>query len=146
PLMSFDYVGAIHTYALLPFFALFGVGTVPLRLMTVFGGLLTLGATYLWLRWLFDSRWIAGAAILLLATQPSFVVFRRAGTHVSRLRALWAMLTLLSLLAWRRTNRWRWLGTAAFLLGIGLTTKILFLWFVTALVGVFVLWQAILYL
>ena len=146
PLMAFDYVGAVHTYAVLPFFALFGVGTVPLRLMTVCGGLLTLVATYAWLRWLVHSRWIGGAAVLLLATQPSFVFFTRQGVHVSSLMALWAMLSLLALLAWRRTGQWRWLGVAAFLLGVGLTTKILFLWFIVALVGVYALWQGMLLL
>lgn len=143
PLMAFDYVGAVHTYAALPFFALFDVGAVPLRLMTVWGGALTLGATYAWLRLLFHSRWVGGAAALLLATQPSFLFFTRQGVHVSSLMSLWAMLTLLALLAWQRTGRWPWLGTATFLLGLGLATKLLFLWVIIGLATIYLGWGGV---
>ena len=142
PLMAFDYVGAVHTYAVLPFFAIFGVGTVPLRLMTVTGGALTIVQTFFWTRWLFGSRWIAFATALLLATHPSFVFYVRQGVHVSSLMALWAMAALCLLLAWRRTGNGWWLAPAAFFLGLGLSTKILFLWFILALLAIYLLWRA----
>lgn len=141
PLMAMDYVGAVHTYAAVPFFSLFGVNTRALRLMTVAGGAVTLALTYVWAGWLFRSLWVASAAALLLAVHLSYVFFARQGIEVSSLMALWAMAALLLLLAWRRTGAWWWLVPAALVLGLGLSTKILFLWFILALLAVYLLWR-----
>ncbi|MBI2886687.1 MAG: glycosyltransferase family 39 protein [Chloroflexi bacterium] len=146
PLMVMDYVGAVHTYAVLPFFAWLGVGVIPLRLMTVTGGALTLLATYVWARGLFSTSWVAAAAALALATHPSFIFYVRQGVHVSSLLALWAMLSLLLLLAWRRSGAWGWAVGAAFVLGLGLSTKVLFLWFILALAAISVAWRGALWL
>ena len=45
PVMAFDYVGPLHTYAVIPFFALLGVTPTALRLMTVAGGAATVVLT-----------------------------------------------------------------------------------------------------
>ncbi len=142
PLMAFDYVGAVHTYAAIPFFALLGPGVVALRLMTIAGAAATVALTYGWVRWLFHNRWVGLAAALLLATHPSFVFYARQGVHVSSLMALWLMAALVLLLTWRHTGRARWLAGAAFMVGVGLSTKILFLWVLTALVAIYALWRA----
>ncbi|MCX6021002.1 MAG: hypothetical protein NTZ05_04585, partial [Chloroflexi bacterium] len=135
PLMAMDYVGAVHTYAAAPFFAWFGVGAVPLRLMTVAGGALTVALTFVLGRMLFGSA--AGAlAALLLAVHPSFIFYVRQGVHVSSLLSVMTVGSLVGLWHWRRTGSVPALLVGSFLLGLGLWTKILFLWHITALVAV----------
>ena len=141
PLMTFDYVGAVHTYAVIPFFALLGASVTSLRLMTLAGGALTIALTYLWLRNLAGSRWAGWAGALLLATHPSFVYYVRQGVHVSSLMAVWSMAALCLLLYWWRTGHGRWLIAGCFVLGLGLSTKILFAWFILALAVVLLMLQ-----
>ena len=45
PLMVFDYVGSVSTYAVLPFFAALGPGVMALRLMCIAGGAATVAAS-----------------------------------------------------------------------------------------------------
>ena len=141
PLMAFDYVGAVHTYASLAFFSVLGPSVGALRLMTIAGGALTVALTAVWVRHLFSSRMAGAGAALLLATHPSWVFYARQGVHVSSLMALWLMGALLLLLAWRRTGSVWWLAGAGLLLGLGLSTKILFLWAILALGFIGLAWQ-----
>jgi len=142
PLMAFDYVGAVHTYAAGAFFAVLGPGVSALRLMTIAGGALTVALSYGWVHHLFSSRLAGWGAALLLASHPSWVFYARQGVHVSSLMALWLMAALVLLLAWRRAGKRRWLAGAAFFLGLGLSTKILFLWVIVALGVLLAAWQA----
>lgn len=133
PLMAFDYVGAVHTYAALPFLAAFGTTPQALRLMTVAGGALTVLATFGWTKNISGSPWAGGAAALLLAVHPSFVYYTRQGIHVSSLLALWCVLALWCLAISRTSRNPVWPATAGLFLGIGITTKLLFLWVAVAL-------------
>ncbi|MBI4301941.1 MAG: glycosyltransferase family 39 protein [Chloroflexi bacterium] len=132
PLMAMDYVGAVNTYALLPFFALLGVKVSSLRLLPIAGGALTLILTYLLTKELF-RRNVAIVSILLLAVHPSFVFWTRQGIYVTSLMSVLLMGSLLALIRWRRQRRDSYLYLASLLLGLGLSSKILFLWFIIAL-------------
>jgi len=46
PLMTQDYIGAVNTYAAIPFFLLLGANPIGLRAMAVAIGLLTLWLTF----------------------------------------------------------------------------------------------------
>ncbi|MBI2303186.1 MAG: glycosyltransferase family 39 protein [Chloroflexi bacterium] len=138
PIMVWDYVGAVNTYALLPFFALLGVNVFSLRLMTVAGGVLTLLLTYQLARELFP-RGVAAVSIFLLAVHPSFVFWNRQGIHVTSLMTVMALGASLCLLRWRREGGWGYLMGGAFLLGLGLSAKLLFLWFVVAVIVAFLI-------
>lgn len=136
PVMAFDYVGPLHTYAAIPFFAMFGINPFALRLMTVAGGAATIVLTCYWAGDLAGNRsagWMAG---LLLAVHPSFVYYVRQGTHVSSLLALWMVAALWLLLRWRRGGGTGMLLAAAFVLGAGLSTKVLFAWVIVALITI----------
>ncbi|MSQ27720.1 MAG: phospholipid carrier-dependent glycosyltransferase [Dehalococcoidia bacterium] len=133
PVMAFDYVGPVHTYAAVPFFVLFGANPTALRLMTVAGGAATVILTYYWVRDLSSSRTAGWIAALLLAVHPSFVYYVRQGVHVSSLLALWMVAALWLLLRWRRGGGAWALVTGVFLLGVGVTTKVLFAWVIVAL-------------
>lgn len=133
PVMVMDYVGAVSTYLYVPWFALFGIGVLQLRLLPIAGGMVTLALSAV-----LGRRWVgpvpAGLAVLLGAVHPSFVFWTRQGVHVSSLLGLLAMASLLTLDNWVRTGRVRWAYLAALLFGLGLSVKLLFLWWGPVLV------------
>ncbi len=133
PLMVMTYVGPTTTYLVAPVFAIFGASVEALRLVNIGLGALSLLLAWGFLRELIDPR-VAGIATLLLALNPAFLFWTRMGAFVSlpmlplSIGAMWA------LYRWRQRGRDRYLVGAAFCLGLGLTTKIVFLWFWGALV------------
>jgi hypothetical protein len=141
PLMTMDYIGAMNTYLALPFLALLGVTVPAMRLMPILFSAITLLLTYALARDLFGR---AGAAIayLTLAGSVSFVFWSRQGIFVTNLTATLMMGALVCALRWRRSGRRRCLWAAAFLLGLGLYTKFIFLWAIGALAGSVILLYA----
>lgn len=140
PLMVMDYVGAINTYLLLPFFALLGVEVFALRLAMVAVGGLTIVLCYGLGRELFGPDGSGAAlAALLLAVHPSFVFFSRQGSHVTSITAALAVASLCCLLRWHRGKGNGHLYLGALLLGLGLWAKVLFLWFIVAALGVYLI-------
>jgi dolichyl-phosphate-mannose-protein mannosyltransferase len=134
PLMISDYQGATSAYGVLPLFALFGVGVETVRAFTIGVGALAIVLTYLFGRALF-GRPAGLLAALLLATSPSFVFWSRVGVYVVCEVVPLALGAMLGYLRWRRSGVGRglgWLALAAFLTGLGLSTKLLFLWFIGA--------------
>jgi hypothetical protein len=145
PLMSSsDYQGVTSTYLVLPFFALGGINVVSLRLMTVTVGLVGVILTFFLARAWF-GRGAARLAVLLIAVSPAWVFWSRIGVYVvSQVMPIGAG-TLLALTVWvRRPLARRQNGplyAAAFLLGLGLTTKLLFIWFIVAVaITALILW------
>jgi hypothetical protein len=136
PLMSSsDYQGVTSTYLVLPFFAIGGINVVSLRLMTVTVGIIGVILTYFLARAWF-GRGSARLATLLIAVSPAWVFWSRLGVYVVSQVMPIAAGALLAFTAWTRKrplarrNGFLYLGT--FLLGLGLTTKLLFLWFIVA--------------
>lgn len=131
PLMVMDYVGTVNSYLLVPFFALFGVGAVSMRLMTVLASASGLVLTFLLCRSLFG--WVAAVlAALLLAVQPSFIFWSRQGIYVTSIMLPLAMGGLVCLRRWHRSSSGGYLILGLFLLGLGVSAKLLFLWVVVA--------------
>lgn len=141
PVMVMDYVGAVNTYLLLPFFKIMGVSVFALRSMTIAMGAATLILTYLLTRKLINKR-VAFMSVLLLAAHPSFVFYGRQGVHVSSIMVVAALGSLLAFAHWRGSGSPYWLWTGALLLGLGLSAKVLFLWFILALSAIYAMWQA----
>ncbi|MDP2726121.1 MAG: glycosyltransferase family 39 protein, partial [Dehalococcoidia bacterium] len=131
PLMVMDYVGSVNSYLLVPFFALLGVGTISMRLMTVLGSALALVLTYFLARSLFG--WVVAAlAALLLAVHPSFVFWSRQGIYVTSIMAPLTLGGFLCLRRWQVAGLSRYFILGLFLLGLGISAKLLFLWVVVA--------------
>lgn len=131
PLMISDYQGVSSMYVVLPLFALFGPGVGPVRAMTIGFGAIAVILTYLLGRRLF-GRPAGVVAALLLATNPSFIFWSRVGVYVVNQIVPLALGAALAFMVWRRGGRAGWLFFAALLAGIGLSTKILFIWFILA--------------
>lgn len=137
PLMSSsDYQGVTSTYLALPFFTLFGINVFSLRLMTVLVGVLAIVVTfYLAKEWFGPTA--ARLTALLLAVSPAWIFWSRLGVYVVSPVVPIACGALLAFTLWvrgrasGRGNASLYLG--AFLLGLGMTTKLLFLWFIVAL-------------
>ena len=148
PIMVMDYIGALNTYLILPFFALLGINVFAIRLMPILVGVLTLLLTYRLGRELYNPR-IGVVAALLLAVQPSFVFWSRQGIFVTNITAPIALACAFYGVRWWRGGAARNLYAAAFLAGLGLYAKFLFLWVIGALVVALVVlnadrwWQAL---
>ncbi len=136
PLMVMDYVGPLNTYLLVPIFALTGVGVTGIRLLTVVGGAITLVLGYGATRALLGP-WVAAGAVLLAAVHPSFLLWSRQGIFVSSLMSVMSTGSLWLLYRWYTKRQPRDLALGAFLLGLGLSAKLLFLWWVLALLAAF---------
>jgi hypothetical protein len=137
PLMTQDYIGALNTYTAIPFFLLLGITTTSLRIMSLAIGLLTLGLTF-WLAKALYSSTAAVLSVLLLAVNPTFVFWSRQGVFVTSVTATIGLGAVLAWWTWWRTGARRYAVAGAFLLGLGLYAKFLFLWLIVAL-GVAVL-------
>ena len=131
PIMVMDYVGAVNTYALLPLFSTLGINVFSLRLMPIIGGVLTLILAYFLARELFN-KWVAATAMILLAVHPSFIFWTRQGIYITSIMSPLALGSLLSFQKWRNDGRSWALYLGFFLLGLGISAKILFLWFIVA--------------
>jgi 4-amino-4-deoxy-L-arabinose transferase-like glycosyltransferase len=132
PLMTQDYIGAINTYAAIPFFLLLGINPLSLRVMAIAIGLVTLWLTYRLADRLYGPT-VAALAGLLLAVNPTFVFWSRQGVFVTSVTATIGLGATLSWLRWWRTGARRHAIAGAFLLGLGLYAKLLFLWLIVAL-------------
>jgi 4-amino-4-deoxy-L-arabinose transferase-like glycosyltransferase len=132
PLMTQDYIGALNTYLALPFLSLLGVNVYALRLMPILCSVLALLLLYRLAAELYGRR--AGLmAVSLLAVNPSFVFWSRQGIFVTSLTAPIALGAAWCWLRWWRTGRLRYACLGAFLFGLGLYAKFLFLWIIFAL-------------
>jgi hypothetical protein len=133
PLMMRPHIGPTSTYLAFVAFALGGVSIGSLRVSQ-----LLLGALTLVLYWTLARRWFgiltAALAVSMLATAPPFVWWSRGGINWTLPLLPLALGMLLALTLHWRTHRTRPLLLAAGLFGAGVTTKILFVWLVPALV------------
>lgn len=142
PWMTQDYIGAINTYLAIPFILLLGPTPAALRAMSIGVGLLTLLLTARLADRLTASPWAGGLAALLLAVEPTFVFWNRQGIFVT---AVTAAIGLAATLCWlNRFERggWRWSMAGAFLFGLGIYAKLLFVWLVFGLTGAAILLTA----
>lgn len=145
PLMIMDYLGAVNTYLMVPFFAVLGVNVYSLRLMTVVVSAITLILAYAVGRRFFGEA-VALLATFLLAIHPSFVFWSRMGITVTSVMAAFSLGSLLAFLKWWDRRDGRWFAFGCLLLGLGLWSKLLFLWWILALVVVglaLLAWQAV---
>ncbi|MBN1995080.1 MAG: glycosyltransferase family 39 protein [Anaerolineae bacterium] len=139
PLMTQDYIGAINTYLVIPFLAILGPTPAALRVMSIVTGAITIWLTYALAGQLTRNHWVGLAAALLLAVDPTFVFWNRQGIFVTAVTApIGLAATLCWLWRWRGGSR-RWSLAGAFLFGLGLYAKLLFVWLMAALVGAVIL-------
>jgi 4-amino-4-deoxy-L-arabinose transferase-like glycosyltransferase len=127
PLMVMPYVGPTTSYLVMPAFALFEITVSTLRIANILLGLATLLLAWGFLRDFLDGR-VAALSVLLLAVNPTFIFWTRIGAIVSLPMLPLSIVVLWSLWRWYSRGRTSYLLLAAFCLGLGLSTKLLFVW------------------
>ena len=137
PLMSSsDYQGITSTYLAIPFFAVGGVNVFSLRLMTITVGLVAIVLSYFLARAWF-GRPVARLTVLMMGVSPSWIFWSRLGVYVVSEVVPITTGALLALTHWVRNRplgmRNGALYAGTFLLGLGLTTKLLYLWVLVAI-------------
>ena len=135
PLMVQDYIGALNVALAVPFLAIGGVSVVALRWLSLLTGALTLVVTWR-VAWRLGGPLAASATALLLAVNPAFIFWSRQGIFVTNLTALIFMSALLTGLRWWELRRPRDLWLTAFLCGLGVYAKLLFVWAIGAMLVV----------
>src|SRR5262249_16987533 len=131
PLMLHPHIGPTSTYYDLLVFELFGVSVETLRVAQLALGSLTLGLLFALARSGFGGG-TAAIAVLLCATHAAFIWWTRAGANFTAPLLPISLGMLLLLTRWyRRAVAGDRAGAAAligaaFLLGLGLSTKLLF--------------------
>ena len=135
PLMVQDYIGALNVALAAPFLAIGGVNVVALRWLSLLTGALTLVVTWR-VAWRLGGPLAASATALLLAVNPAFIFWSRQGVFVTNLTALIFMASLLTGLRWWELRRPRDLWLTAFLCGLGVYAKLLFVWAIGAMLVV----------
>ena len=135
PLMVQDYIGNLNVLLAVPFLAIGGINTVALRALPVAIAALTLIVAWLIARRL-GGPLAAAVTALLLAVNPSFIFWSRQGVFVTNITALLFVGALWFGILWWQARRSRDFVVAAFLCGLGIYAKLLFVWVVVALVVV----------
>ncbi|MEM7346468.1 MAG: glycosyltransferase family 39 protein, partial [Chloroflexota bacterium] len=136
PLMTQDYIGALNTYLSLPFITLLGATPTALRTMSILVGVITLWLTCLLTTHLTKNSYAGLGAALLLSVDPTFVFWNRQGIFVTAITAAIGLGAAYCLIRRFQSDTTKWWSIAgAFLLGLGLYAKFLFLWLILALAG-----------
>ncbi|MGC8779516.1 MAG: ArnT family glycosyltransferase [Anaerolineae bacterium] len=142
PLMVQDYIGALNVLLAVPFLAIGGLNVSALRALPICIAAMTLVMTAGVARRL-GGTLAATVAVFLLAVNPTFIFWSRQGIFVTNLTALLFMASLWTGLRWWRDRRPADLWWTAFLWGLGLYAKLLFVWAIGALAAVaLVAWGA----
>lgn len=120
------YSGALQTYLSVPLFFMLGQNLFALRLLTILLGLFTIFLSYaVVLRWF--NRPVAVIMSAFLVLQPCFILFTKIANNDTVLNFL-VMAALWCFTQWPARHRSWYLYAGAFIMGLGLWTKIIFVW------------------
>jgi 4-amino-4-deoxy-L-arabinose transferase-like glycosyltransferase len=131
PLMIMDYIGALKSALYAPIFKIFGCSAVTARAPVVLIGLITLLAAFGLFRRMFDGT-IAVVALLLFATDCSFIFANRLDWGPVSLMLALGMSALYCMWRWMQEENRCWLALAGLLFGLGLYNKVIFIWIIAA--------------
>jgi len=133
PLMVHPHIGSTSVYTSLAGISLVGPSVEILRLSQLCVGALALILLFLLSRAWFGTR-TAAIAVLLCGSAPGFIWWSRGGANWTVPLLPAALGALLGATHWRRSRQPAALWIGAFAFGIGITTKILFVWLVLPVV------------
>ena len=134
PLMCVPYHASLESYLLIPAFLLFNISVFALRITPIIYGLFALLLTYAFAKQFF-SRSVSLITMLLLATNPLFILLTKIGNWSSSYQVFFAMAALCSFLRWYRGSGFVYYLSGTLFLGLGSGTRS---WFLIVVVGVVV--------
>lgn len=132
-MLGCEYETALESYILLPFFWLFGVNVIALRLVPILAGAVMLLFLYFFLKEFFDKK-AASFSILLLIINSVFLLETKLGLNSASMFHWTGMAALWSLFRWYKGRKDRYLYWGIFLLGLGISIRVWFLWFVNGMI------------
>ncbi len=141
PLVMGHYTGPSSIYVSFAGMSVFGTTVAGLRITQLILGAITLLLLFILARAWFDAP-AAGLVSLICATAPAYLWWSRSGAHFAAPLLPLALILLLLLHRWWHTRQPALLVAAAFVFGLGLTTKLLFAWLLVpiGLTALIVLW------
>lgn len=132
-LMTNHFVGPVCWLVLVPFLKVLGTSVVAIRGSKMFYGLLLLVVFYLFAK-KFSNRKVALVSCLLLSTMPYYIAMYSRGYLDDGLLPIFMLISLLSFYSFYKNKKMRYMYIGAFFTGIGLLTKLNFLFYVVALI------------
>jgi|GEM_PF-3229013 len=132
PLMLNSYNAATDIYAAMPWVYIYGNKPIALHIPGFIWGLLAVIVMYPLCLRLFNSRLCSVLASLMLAASPTFIIAGRIGLYTGNLTMFFSLLSVFLLFLWQEKKKKIWLFLIGLSLGIGLSGKIQFLWFINA--------------
>jgi 4-amino-4-deoxy-L-arabinose transferase-like glycosyltransferase len=132
PLMIMRYIGALKSGLYAPVFHIFGTSAAAVRLPVICIGAITLLISYGLFGRMFGRK-VGVVALLLFATDPTFIFSNKLDWGPVSLMLLLELSSLYYLWRWMKEGRRSFLAIAGFLLGLGLYNKIIFAWYLAAL-------------
>jgi hypothetical protein len=132
PVMQVEYAGSLKSYLLALTFGLFGPSVETLRITVILVGLLGLIFFALLAKDVFDKR-TAMLGILLVSTDPSFILYCRQDWGPVAIAFALRMISLFCLYRWMRDGKAYNLICAFTCFGLGVYDKVNFLWFVVGI-------------
>lgn len=132
PLMLLDYHGPAEIYFAIPWIRLLGHTALALHVGPVLLGMATIPLFYALQLAIYRSRLAAAVNSALLFSSVSYIVGCRLGLYTGTLLIFLALAAAFCFLRWDRTDRPVWAVAGFFWIGIGLGSRIFFVWFALA--------------
>lgn len=139
PIINGPYTGAVPAYLMFIFSRLFGIGVLSLRLTPIFTSAISLLFIFYFCKMWFGHP-VAFVATLLTATNLFFVQYSRVGFYREEIFVMsffWA--GLFFFVKYSEKQRVSLLYLGFFLFGLGLSSKITFLWYILGMGAAYVL-------
>jgi len=133
PLMLNDYNAATDIYAAIPWVYIYGNKPIALNIPGFIWGILAILVMYPLCFRLFNSRLCSALALSMLVTSPTFIIAARIGLYTGNLTIFFSLLSVFLLFLWQEKKKKIWLLFMGLSLGMALSGKIQFLWFINAI-------------
>ena len=134
------YQGFLHSYLYIPFYEILGGSTISMRILGIIINAATLVVTYFFSKEIFDKK-TAAISVIILATLSTFLFYGKFSGWVSTELFLFFISSLYFLFKWKNTNKTKFLLASTFVIGLGISTKLIFLWTLPGLLIFFVLYK-----
>lgn len=133
PIMPSDYYGAVIAYLFYPFIRILGSNVISLRFGSIFIFAIFLLSVYQLCKIWFGKR-VGLLAALLTATNLAFVQYSRVGLYRCEIIVMFFFwVGLFFLIKYSQKEKYSFLCLSFFFFGLGLSTKISFLYYIVAL-------------
>ena len=134
------YAGTITTYLYVPIFAFLEPSNFSMRILGIIINVATLLSTFYFVKEFFDKK-TAAVSVVFLATMPAFLFYGKFAGWVSTELFLFFILSMYFLIKWKKEEKTKFLFLAGLAIGLGFSTKLIFLWVIGPLLIFFIIFK-----